>query len=104
MNDTIEPQTRTNNYYYNLKHYKPICYSGKGVPFFLLHDEYHAALPCLIFIDLVLIAVIILVHLSAKGSKDEDFRYILVNLYILILVLITFSCLMTIFMNPGIVS
>lgn len=91
-------------YYDNLKHYKPLCYSGKGVPFLMVHDSYFNSIPCIIFIDIVFVLVAILTHFSARDSKDEEFKNTLVQLYILTLTLINVSYFLTVFMNPGIRS
>jgi hypothetical protein len=47
-------------FYSKLKHYKPVCYSGKGVPFLLVHDTYNIPLPCLLFIDCIFILAIVM--------------------------------------------
>lgn len=92
------------DFYYNLKKYQPMCYSGKGVPFFLIHSTYWNSVPCIMFIDIVFVLVTILTYLSAKNAKDSDLRYQLVNLYILVMLLMNLTWFLTVFMNPGIVS
>jgi hypothetical protein len=65
--DTIREES---SYYERLKHYKPMCYSGKGVPFLMVHDTYFNSIPCIIFIDIVFVLVAILTQLSARNSRD----------------------------------
>lgn len=102
MNDMIKEEEKS--YYERLKHYKPMCYTGVGVPFLLVHDTYWTSMPCLIFSNVVYILAIVLTYLTAKKSKEEENKYIMVNLLILSLVFIDISYFLTVFMNPGIVS
>ncbi len=92
------------DFYYQLKKYKPMCYSGKGVPFLLIHDTYWNSAPCIIFIDAIFVVVAVLTHFSANNSKDAELRHQLVNLYILALIFMNLTWFLTVFMNPGIVS
>ena len=69
MNDQInQPEKLT--YYHTLKHYKPMCYSGKGVPFLLAHDTYTRSIPCVIIINAVIILVLILSAYSLHQTAD----------------------------------
>jgi hypothetical protein len=54
--------------------YRPICYSGKGIPTFLILREnaLTSSLPCIVFINLLAIFVIIMQYVQTKGThKDE---------------------------------
>ena len=59
------------NYYRNLKHYTPICYSGRGVPFFLVNHNYYTSLPCIVCVNLVLLLGIVLAFVNAKNSNKS---------------------------------
>ena len=92
------------NYYRNLKHYTPICYSGRGVPFFLVNHNYYTSLPCIVCVNLVLLLGIVLAFVNAKNSNKSELERTMAKLYLLVLVLLDLSYFLTIAMNPGIVS
>lgn len=46
------------SYYYNLKHYTPICYRGQGAPMLLSNEGWQKSLACLAVINVVFAMVI----------------------------------------------
>lgn len=90
-------------FYYSLKRYRPVCYSNKGAPSFLIiRQRPLASLPCILFVDALLLLVIVLQWLDGPNSNDQEFNNIAKNVNILVLILIDAFYLLTILLNPGI--
>ena len=56
-------------YYWTLKHYRPICYSGEGIPFLLINDTYCQSLPCTICLNVVFLVAIAISLINAQSSN-----------------------------------
>jgi hypothetical protein len=62
---------REDNFYHSLRKYRPVCYSGKGRPtFLLLREKALTSLPCMLFINALFVLVIILEWVSPKGNDE----------------------------------
>ncbi len=94
------------SFYYSLRMYRPLCYSGKGVPVFLLLREgsLTSSLPCIVFINLLTILVVIMQYVGSRGSNKDEQGSVLATVNILAIVLIDVFYVLTVTLNPGVIS
>lgn len=107
LTDKVEVDTLNTNttFYHSLKMYSPVFYSGKGVPTFLiLRKGSLSSLPCLIFINILSIMIIVLSIINAKSSSSSEEITIFRNINILVLIGIDIFYVLTISLNPGIIA
>lgn len=101
----VNPLDRGTSFYHSLRMYSPIFYSGKGVPTFLiLKKGALSSLPCLTFINILSIMVIVLSIINAKSSSSSEEISLFRNINILVLLFIDIFYLLTISLNPGIIA
>lgn len=80
-----------------------MCYCRKGAPTFLIiRNGPLASLPCIIFIDILFLLVIILQWIGGGSNSDQEFNNIAKNVNILVLLMINAAYTLTILFNPGI--
>lgn len=93
-------------FYYSLKKYRPICYSGTGMPLLLANEGWRNSLSCVACLDVLAIACLTFFGLNmGKFAERDDMRpgpLTLLLLSILVLVLANISVVLTQLMNPGI--
>jgi hypothetical protein len=101
----LEEQTcGESSYYYQLHHYTPLWYSGRGVPMFLINRDWYTSFPCLICINVVFALAMAASLALGHSTNKAEFQMLMLKLYLVCLSLIDFSYFLTVAMNPGIVS
>ena len=105
--DKIEahPFNTNPSFYHSLQMYYPLFYSGKGVPTFLILKKGSlSSLPCLVFINILFIMIIVLSIINAKSSNSSEEITLFRNIDILVLLFTDIFYVLTISLNPGIIA
>jgi hypothetical protein len=75
------------------------------VPTFLVaHEGCSSSLPCMIFINVLFIMVIILSSINYTNSNDVDFIKTMRNVQIIVILFINIFYALVVLLNPGIIS